>query len=340
MEILDEGKGELLGFHDPDEHRSWVAENKSNRLVDKRTSAARAVLEFIPDGAYIAFGGFGHVRIPMAIVYEMIRQKRRGLAVAGKAAAHELDSLIGAGCVERVEAAYAFGHELRGLSPASRRAVESGKVKVIAETSNAGYQWRFLAGMMGIPFIPARNLMGSDTLKHSSCKVARDPFTGKPITLIPACNPDAACIHVPRCDKFGNCQIDGILVEDFELARCARRLIITTEKIIKEDEIRHEPWKTVIPYVCVDAVVEVPFGSHPCQMPNMYYYDEEIIAEWLAASRSEEGAAAFFDKYVFDLEDFQEYLELVGGNEKLERLGKVERLEEQMEAPWLRDKRK
>ena len=76
---------------------------------------------------------------------------------------HDIDLLIGAGCVNKVEVAYAFGHELRGLSPAGRRAVETGQCQVAAEISNAGYQWRFLAGMMGIPFIPSRTMLKRST---------------------------------------------------------------------------------------------------------------------------------------------------------------------------------
>ncbi len=49
-------------------------------------------------------------------------------------------------------------------------------------------------------------------------------------------DPDVAFIHVHRCDIYGNAQIDGILVEDFELSRCARRLIITTEEIPIDQE--------------------------------------------------------------------------------------------------------
>jgi acyl CoA:acetate/3-ketoacid CoA transferase alpha subunit len=335
MDILEEGKGELLGFHDPDDQRAWIAANKSTALVDKRMTVKEAVERFIPDGSYLASGGFGHIRVAMSIIYEIIRCKRRDLAIAGKTAVHDLDTLIGAGCVSKVEAAYSFGHELRGLSAAGRRAVESGKVKVVAETSNAGYQWRFLGGMMGVPFVPARNLLGTDTLRYSSAKVALDPFTGKPVTLIPSCNPDVVLMHVPRCDKYGNCQIDGILVMDFELARCARRLIVTTEKIVDDDEIRSTPWRTVIPYMYVDAVVEVPYGSHPCQMPYLYFFDEEIIGEWMSLSKTDEGAARFFDKYVHGVKDFGEYLELAGGTAKLEHLGRVERLEERMRAPWL-----
>jgi len=334
MEIVMQGKGELVGWHDPDEARSWVIENKSREPRNKMMTAKEAVERFVHDGDYIASGGFGHVRVSMAIVYEIIKQKKRNLTLAGKTAVHDCDILVGSGCVNRVEAAYSFGHELRGLSPASRRMVESGKCKVIAETSNAGYQWRFLAGMMGLSFVPSRTMLGTDTLKYSSCKVVKDPFTGKNITLIPAAYPDAVFIHVHRCDMFGNAQIDAIAVEDIELARCARRLILTTEEVVSNDVIRREPWHTKIPFLVVDAVVEVPYGSHPCEMPGMYYYDEDHIAEWLDISKTAEGADEYFKKYVFGVESFEEYLMLCGGIKKLNYLKRREQLREPMTAPW------
>ena len=283
--------------------------------------------KFVRDGDYIAFGGFGHIRVPMSAVYEIIRQGRRDLAVAGKTAVHDIDLLIGAGCVSRVECAYAFGHELRGLSPSGRRAVESGQVRVVGELSNASYQWRFLAGMMGIPFIPVRNLAGTDTFEKSSAKQVRDPWSGKPVTLLPAAYPDVALFHVPRCDKYGNAQIDGILVEDFELARAARRVIVTTEQIIDEEETRRDPRQTAIPFYVVDAVCEVPFGAHPTQMPYLYYFDEKHIRGWLAQSATEAGVKEYFDRYVFGVADFNEYLERIGGLKLLTRLRQIEQLQ-------------
>ena len=332
--MLSEGKGELVGWHDPDEAREWVLQNKSRELSDKSMSAKEAVSRFVHDGDFIASGGFGHVRVSMAIIYEIIRQRKRNLILAGKTAVHDLDVLVGTGCVNKVEVAYSFGHELRGLSPASRRMVESGQCKVVAEISNAGYQWRFLAGMMGLPFIPSRNLLGTDTGKYSACKVVKDPFSGKPINLIPAAYPDAAFIHVHRCDVYGNVQIDSIQVEDFELSRCARRLIITTEEIVDDEIIRREPWKTVIPFFVVDAVVEVPYGSHPCEMPGMYYYDEEHIAEWLRLSKTPEGVDEYQQKYVFSVDNFEDYLALCGGIKKMNYLRKREFFREPMIAPW------
>lgn len=340
MNVLQIGQGELVGWHDPDEHRAWVAEHKSRALEDKCTTLPEAIERYVHDGDLLACGGFGHIRVSMVAIYEIIRQQKRNLTFCGKTAVHDSDVLIAAGCVDRIEVAYGFGHELRGLSPASRRAAESGRCEVVAEISNAGYQWRFLAAAMGLPFVPTRVMLGTDTLEKSSAQVIEDPFSGKSIALLPACYPDVVLMHVHRCDRYGNAQIDGIVVEDFELARAARRLIVTTEEIVDDDVIRENPQRTIMPYYLVDAVIEVPFGAHPTLMPDRYYFDEQHIGEWLRLSKSEEGAEEYFESYVYGVEDFSEYLELIGGEAQLEYLCQVEHLEAPLKAPWLEEKRK
>jgi acyl CoA:acetate/3-ketoacid CoA transferase alpha subunit len=336
MNVIQEGEGELLGWMDPDEARRWMAENKSRSLSDKRMTLREAVERFTRDGDYFAMGGFGHIRVSMAAIYEMIKQGRKNMAMAAKTAVHDVDVLIGGGIVDRVECAYAFGHELRGLSPTGRRAVESGRVKVVGEISNAGFQWRFKAAAMGLPFMPTRTMLGSDTLGKSSAKVVEDPFTGKPLCLLPACYPDFVFIHVHRCDIYGNAQIDGITIEDIELARAAKRLIMTTEELIDNEEIRDHPDRTAVPFFLVDAVCVVPYGSHPGNMPGLYYSDEEHMAEWLRLSRTDEGVEEYMEKYVHSVDDFPEYIEKIGGEEKMEYLARLERLEVPLEAPWAR----
>ena len=50
--------------------------------------------------------------------------------MAGKTAVHDLDVLVTSGCVNKVEAAYSFGNELRGLSPGSRSMVQTGQCRI------------------------------------------------------------------------------------------------------------------------------------------------------------------------------------------------------------------
>jgi len=334
LKILAEGEGKLIGWHDPDENREWM-QNKTRAIKDKRMPLNEAITRYVHDGEVIAMGGFGHIRVSMASIYEMIRQKKRNLVMCGKTACHDIDVMIGGGIIGSIEVAYSFGHEMRGLSRCGRSAVESGKVKVVSEISNAGYQWRFLGGMMGVPFIPARTMLGSDTFRKSSAKIVEDPWTKKPVCLIPSINPDVVIIHVPRCDKNGNCQYDGYIIEDFELARSARRLIITTEEIIDEEAIRDKPQNTLIPGFFVDAVCEVKYGAHPSNLPGHYYSDEEAISEWLDLSKTPEGLNQWLEKYVFGVQDFAEYIEKIGGETKMRYLRDLEHYRADLHAPWL-----
>ena len=335
LAVLERGEGELVGWADPDEMRAWMREHKPNGLKDKRLSAAEAVETYVNDGDLIASGGFGHVRVSTALIHEIIRQGVSDLTLAGKTAVYDSDLLIAANAVDRVEAAYSFAHEARGLAPASRRRVEGGDCEVVAEISNAGLQWRFLAAKMGLPFVPSRILAGTDTFAKSSAVRVEGPFAGKPLTLLPACYPDVAVIHVSRCDRYGNSQIDGITVEDPELAAAAKRLIVSTEEVVDEDTIRDAPDETVFPHFLVDAVVEQPYGGHPGDMLDAYYFDETHIAEWLERSRTDEGVEGYMAEYIHDVPDFDAYLEKIGGEERLAELEAVEHYEQETDYPWV-----
>jgi beta-ribofuranosylaminobenzene 5'-phosphate synthase len=69
----------------------------------------------------------------------------------------------------------------------------------------------------------------------------------------------------------------------------AKRLILTTERVVDEEEIRRAPDRTVIPFFLVDAVCEVPFGSYPGNMPYLYFSDEEHLSEWLEVEVRRDG---------------------------------------------------
>jgi glutaconate CoA-transferase subunit A len=309
MDVLQSGLGELIQQPDVDAFREWNR-NKSKVMTDKRMTEAEAVRRFLFDGAYIGTELYGTVRGPMSLINEIVRQGIKNLRVAGQGVL-ELDMLLAAGLVKALDITY-IGLEVYGVSNCLRREVESGRVETCTDWSNAAIAWRFKAAAMGVPFIPVRSMLGTDTLKYSAAKVVECPFTGKPICLLPALILDVGLIHVHRADKYGNAQIDGITGFAAELARASKTLIISAEEIVDSEKIRSQPDRTIIPYYLVDAVVEAPFGSHPGEMCYLYRRDEPQIREWVEASRKAGTTRAYLDKYIFGVENHQRYLELIG----------------------------
>jgi glutaconate CoA-transferase subunit A len=222
-----------------------------------------------------------------------------------------------------VDVAYVVGLEARGLSPHARRVKESGTVRT-TEWSNYTLAVRFKAAAMGLPFLPSRSLLGTDTFRRSAACAITCPFTGEKLAAIPALYPDVAAIHVHEADCYGNCRVRGTTVADLDLARAARRLIITCERLIRADEIRRDPSQTAIPFFCVDAVCEVPFGSYPGNMPYEYFSDEEHLCAWLKAEADPDEHRAFLEHYLFGVKDFNEYLQRCGGLPRLQELRRQE----------------
>ena len=316
---------ELFGFITPDELRE-INLKKSRNMVSKIADLKSAIQKLVKDGDYLGIGGFGMDRIHAAALHEIVRQKKNPLTLAGHTATHDGQILCAGKCIDKVDAAYVVGIELLGLSPNYRRTFQEGKVKV-TEWTNATLAWRFKAAAMGLSFLPVRSMLGTETIKHSRAIEYKCPFTGETYALVPACSPDIAIIHVPRSDKFGNCQIDGITVSDSDLARASKKVIITCEEIISTDQIRSESERTIIPYYCVDAVVHVPYGSYPCNMPGKYYFDLEHLKEWNEVEKDIQRFEKFLDKYIYGVKDWEEYVEICGGKKKLEELRKIEMLE-------------
>jgi glutaconate CoA-transferase subunit A len=328
MDLLPQGEGELFGDPSADRARQFFA-NKPRALTDKVMSVREAVSRFVRDGDYFASGGFGCARIATAVLHEIVRQGRQGLRLAGHTATHDFQILcagngLGRGAtLAAVDISYVVGLEARGLSPHARRVMESGEV-VSTEWSNYGLALRFKAAAMGVPFLPTRSMLGTDTFRHSAARAISCPFTGEKLALIPALYPDVAAIHVHEADCYGNSRIRGTTVSDLDIARAAKRVIITCERLISNDEIRQDPGRTVVPFFCVDAVCEVPYGSYPGNMPYEYYSDEEHLRQWLAAEKDIHTYRAFLEHYLFGVKDFEEYWHRCGG---LARMGELRQQE-------------
>ncbi len=321
LEVFDQGEYELLQPVDIEGLREHNRTQKSKALVDKRMSEEAAVSRFLESGMYLGIELYGTVRCPMSVVREMIQQIRtrdiKDLRIAGQGC-YEQELLVNTGAIKASDWTYT-GLEVYGISPSWRRAVESGSVETVCEWSNAALAWRFKAAGMGVPFLPVQVMVGTDTLRCSSAMVIENPYGEGKVTIVPALIVDLGVIHVSRCDKYGNCQIDGISGFAREMARASKRLIVSAEEIVDTDEIRKAPDRTAIPYFLVDAVVEAPFGSHPGEMAGAYVRDEPHIKSYYTDAKDPEKAQAYMEKWIYGVENHAAYLDLVG-REHLETL--------------------
>lgn len=292
---------------------------------DKQISLHDAVEKYLPNGSSFSFGGLG-ARDPFAIAFEMIRQEKKDLTMITASGMDIANIVIGAGCIRKVEGAYVWiGSVGSGLN--YRRAVEKGiPVKVeVEEYSNYAASLRFLAGSMNIPFMATRSMLGSDIPKYNSkIKLMDDPYTGEPVALVSAANPDVAFIHVQKADLSGNGQIWGILMNDPTIARAAKSVVITCEELVSTQEIRKMSNLTAIPGYTVDAVVKVPFCSHPMWTAGYYWCDLPFRRNFMLYNKSQETFEQWVKEWVLDTGSWQGYLDKLG-QDRLNKLMQMER---------------
>lgn len=287
--------------------------SRDRSLRDKVMSLKEAA-ELVKDGDHVAIGGCTLSRTPMAMVWALIRAERENLTVSRSITSTEGDLFYGSGVSRHIVTSWFSQGIVWGVSKVMRHFTETGQAD-FEEWSHMAMGLRYRAGAMGVPFMPTRTMMASDVggridqTKEMSC-----PFTGEPLLLVPALNPDVALIHVQRCDQFGNAQMDGLPFMDADIAMAANRVVLTTERVVTNDQIRRAPDHTKIPFVTVDAVVEVPYGCapHECYgvyepfLPNLDAYAEMTRQDPAA------GVQEFIDRYVKAPANWNEFLNLLG----------------------------
>ena len=298
-----------------------------NTSTDKRMSLSEAVDRFVPDGAHVSIGGFTINRNPMAAVYEIIRQKKRRLHLYAHSNGQGVDELVGAGCVDKIEIAYAGSGRFAPTCIRFRRAVESGQIAV-EDYSNYQMTLRFMAGAMGVPFLPTRSSLGSDIanlwgfsqdlrrddprIPDRKLVVLENPFDGwcdtEKVVLVPAINPDVTIIHVQAADAQGTVRIGGLPFADVEQAKAARHLIVTCETVAATDQLRHSPDQNQIPFFCVDAVVHLPMGAWPTACYRHYDYDPAQLHHYRQAALDDERYAAYLQDEIYATADHEQML--------------------------------
>lgn len=319
MEVLASGIGEYRQ-PDPDGFREYVRAHKERRLVNKVMTEQEAVSRFVQDGDYLAYDQNVAVRGPTSLFREIIRQRKKNLWIAAKFTWTDASMLVAGGCVSKIDVGW------METGKVINEAIQKGEIKLI-EWSNGALAYRHLAGALGVPFLPMRYLVGTDTFTQSGAKVIEDPYTGQRICLVPALNPDVSIIHVHQCDVYGNARVMGAGIAPMEIAMSSKKLILSTEEIIDQQAIRRQPQRTTIPYYLVDAVVVAPFGSYPGSTPGLYGAD---IEHWLefAGAQMQGKTDEYLEKWVFSVASHEEMLDKRVGAKKLLQLRQAETIRE------------
>jgi len=288
-----------------------------DRSLREKVVSLEEAASFVHDGDSVGIGGSTMSRTPMGLIWAIIRAKRKKLSCSRCIISSDGDLLYGAGVSDHIVTSWFSQGILWGVSKVLRHHVESGKAR-FDEWSHLAMGMRFRAGAMGVPFLPIRSMLGSDVLKQRpEAKEMTCPFTGEKLLLVPALNPDVALIHVQRCDPYGNAQMDGLQFMDIDLAMAANRVILTTERIVSNDQIRRSPDQTKIPFFAVDAVVELPYGCapHECygayepMMKHMEYYVQLVNKDPV------KGMQEYLDRYVYGPKSWNDFLNLIGIDE-------------------------
>jgi glutaconate CoA-transferase subunit A len=288
---------------------------KRDRGLREKVMSLEEAASFISDGDHVAVGGCTMSRTPTALIWALVRAKKKNLTVSRSIVSSEGDVLYGSGVSAHIITSWFSQGIVWGVSKVMRHYTETGKAQ-FDEWSHMAIGLRYRAGAMGIPYIPVRSMIGSDVNARlgDQVKEVECPFTGEHLLALPALNPDVALIHVQRADAYGNAQMDGLQFMDIDIAMAANRVILTTERIVSNDQIRRAPDQTRIPFFTVDAVVEVPYGSAPHECYGVYepfFGHMDALAKQTKADPVE-GIRKYLDDYYYGPASWSEYLQRIG----------------------------
>ncbi len=258
-----------------------------------------ALAALIPNGAKIALPP-DYSGCAMTAVTELMRRPVRDLhIVAVPAGGFQVDQLIGAGCVARVEAAAVTLSE-HGLAPRFTAAIKAGTIEIWDATCPA-LQAGLQAAEKGIPFIPLRGIIGSDLLRvRPDWKVIQNPLAESgvddPIVVLPAIRPDVSLFHAAKADRFGNVWI-GVRRELMLMAHASKATYVTVERIDESANFLADPALAAgtIPALYISALAAAPHGADPIGLAGAYPANATRLAAYAAAARTDAGFKAWLD---------------------------------------------
>jgi len=270
-----------------------------------------AISTYVQDGDLVGIGGLSFWRKPISACRAIIRQKKKNLSICTFVGGIDVDMLIAGNCVSEVRACF-VGMEIFGMAPHYRKAVESGLINV-SEESEASIALGLKSSYLKVPFMPLKGMIGTDFPKVRKDIIQfEDPLgSGTQLMALPKIDLDVAIIHVPFADEYGNGNITGAVWMDDDMAKTAKKTIITCERLVEMEDIRYLQGKAQIPMQTSDAVIKIPFGAHPTSCYDRYTFDALHIQEYLKMNFEE-----YKHKFI-ELKSNAEYLDNAGGAEMI-----------------------
>jgi glutaconate CoA-transferase, subunit A len=271
-----------------------------------------AIAAHVRDGARVALEGFTHL-IPFAAGHEIARQGRRDLHLIRMTPDLLYDQLIGMGCAARLTFSWG-GNPGVGSLHRLRDAVERDWPRPLAliEYTHAELALAYQAGASGMTcgFMPHHADTDLDRALTSSRRVASCPFTGRPLTAVPAIRPDVTILHAQQVDAAGNVLLRGIVGATREAAMAAERLLITVEEQVPRLET--ELNAVVLPSWLITAVSIVPGGAWPSYAQGYYPRDNRFYLAWDEIARERGAFTAWMERHVLGVRDHAEHLRTLG----------------------------
>jgi glutaconate CoA-transferase subunit A len=253
----------------------------------------------IPDGAKVAVPP-DYSGVAIEATRAIIRRGVRGLhLVCVPVSGLQADMLIGAGCVATLEtSAVSLGEY--GTAPRFVAGLKGRAFRMMDATCPAIHAAIQAAGK-GLPFMPLRGLLGSDLLaSRPDWKDMDNPFAeaADPIVLLPAIRPDSALFHAPYADRNGNVFI-GRRRELVAMAHAATMALVTVEEIRDVDLLGTEETAAgTLAGAYIGGIAVAPRGAWPLNLWNIYAHDETHMRQYAEMARTDEGFAAYLDRFV------------------------------------------
>ncbi len=259
-------------------HERESPTNRNAKVMD----AAAALDPALRDGMCIGLGGFGLDRKPMTLVAAVADASVRDLALETFAGGLDVELLLSTGKVARIGACH-VGLDHFGLAPLFRQARQSGTI-AFEEWSEFTQLAAWRAAAEKAPYAVVPLDPASDLAKVNPAIVPAPELFGREGGFaVRAPQIDLAILHAEAVHADGWAVTDGDTYLDPLLARAAKHVVVSAERLMDDDELERRYRDVHLLAAMVDAVVLAPGGALPGSCLPQYMIDLPSIRAYVEA---------------------------------------------------------